>query len=309
MISIKGKNILITGASGYLAANLQRALSTLECSVSLMSRSKKTRYTDRSLWDKALAKMDFVFHFAAQTDVAFADQNPDADYEANVYPMLQMLESCRTQKKRPVILYSGTVTQMGVPVKLPVNETPVDRPITVYDLHKLMAERMLLYYCRKGFARGASLRLANVYGPGPRSSSANRGVINQMIVKALKGETLTVYGDGKEIRDYIYVQDVVSAFIAAAENGSAVNGRYFVIGSGQGHSIADTMALIAKTVAQKKGRRTAVKHVPPPAQSSPINKRNFVADSTRFRKATRWNPKTDLQTGLALTAEALCPKP
>jgi len=80
--------------------------------------------------------------------------------------MLNLLEICRKKKLKPIVLFSGTVTEAGICQEMPVNETVKDSPITIYDIHKLMAETYLKHYCRQGFVRGAILRLANVYGPG-----------------------------------------------------------------------------------------------------------------------------------------------
>ena len=146
--------------------------------------------------------------------------------------------------------------------------------------------------------RGAILRLANVYGPGPRSSSADRGVLNMMVRRGLSGEELTIYGDGNFMRDYIYVEDVASAFIMAASNMDQVNGQHFVIGSGDGHTIAEALRLVAASVERKTGRGVQVVHVEPPPTLSPIEKRSFVAATTRFTGATKWRAKVTLQEGI-----------
>src|SRR6185369_8459534 len=198
-----------------------------------------------------LSNIDIVFHCAAQTSIYIAEQDLLADLNINVVPMVHLLETCREKGIRPTILFSGTVTETGLPSILPVNEEHVDHPITVYDLHKWIAENYLLHYARSSLVRGAVLRLANVYGPGPKSSSADRGVLNMMIRKALKGEPLTIYGEGNFLRDYIYIEDVASAFLEAAANIDELNGHYFIIGSGTGSTIADAIHLVADLVKRK----------------------------------------------------------
>jgi UDP-glucose 4-epimerase len=309
-------HILITGGAGYLATNLIARLQGLGCEITRLDRPDaifmpvngnaqirniEGDIRDRSVWESVLTGVDVIFHFAAQTSVYAAEQNPSADLEINVMPMLYLLETCQKKGICPSVLFSGTVTQVGLQSSLPVNESHTDHPITVYDLHKWMAENYLLHYAHAGIVNGAVLRLANVYGPGPKSSSADRGVLNRMIRKALHGETLTIYGDGNYLRDYIYVEDVARAFWEAAVGIERVNGQYFVIGSGQGFTIAEAVNLVADRVEKKTGQRVPVIHVDPPASLSPIEARDFVADTMRFTQATEWKARVSLIEGIDCT--------
>jgi UDP-glucose 4-epimerase len=312
------QKILITGAGGYLAAAILRLLKDRCSHIVRVGRRKErfppvagtSRITDlagdirsRTLWESALEGTDIVFHLAAQTSVALAEEDPWDDLQVNVAPMLHLLETCRHRRWNPTVLFAGTVTVAGLPQTLPVDESHPENPITVYDLHKLMAEKYLKYYAGRGFVRGAILRLANVYGPGPRSSSADRGVMNQMIWKAVRGEPLTVFGTGKQIRDYVYVDDVARAFAAATQNIENINGRHFVIGSGRGCSILEAAALIADRVRLKTGRQPEVRRIEPPQRPSEIDARNFVADTRSFSGATGWTPQVPLTDGVDRTIQ------
>jgi nucleoside-diphosphate-sugar epimerase len=164
-----------------------------------------------------------------------------------------------------------------------------------------MAENYLKYYVRQNIVKGAILRLANVYGPGPKSSRSDRGILNQMIRKALAGEPLTVYGTGDQIRDYVYVEDVALAFLKAACNIESVNGRHFVIGSGKGHTIAQAMSLVAERVALMTGISVPLKHVAPPPSLLPIESRNCVADTGLFSESTGWKANCMLTEGIDFT--------
>lgn len=315
----ENKRILITGGRGYLATNLCNGLKDTSCDLRRLSRSTDSRLPmngvvrvedlsgdirDRTLWERVLANVEVIYHFAAQTSVSVANENPSADSEINTWPILYLLETCRQNHWHPIVLFSGTVTETGIPSRLPVDETHPDNPLTIYDLNKLMAENYLKYYARQGTVRGATLRLSNVYGPGPASRRADRGVLNRMIRQALSGETLTIYGDGCQVRDYIYVEDVVAAFLLAGARIDALNGEHWIIGSGEGHTIAEAVNLVAERVALTTGRRVAVEHVDPPSPQSPIETRNFVADSSRFARATGWQARVSLMEGIDRTIEA-----
>ena len=316
---IKNKRLLITGASGYLANNLAKFLKNFPCTIRRFTRKAKLPslqgtaivedlqgdICDTALWDRAVDGVDIVFHLSAQTSVYKAAKNPAVDYQANVLPMLLMLEAFKKNAVQPNIIFSGTSTEVGLPKTLPVNETFADHPITIYDAHKYMAEAYLKCYARLGWVKGVTLRLTNVYGPGSMCSSDDRSVLNMMAFKAVSGENLTLYGKGEFIRDYIFVEDVIYAFLAALLNMDQLNKKHFVLGSGEGNSIAKMVGEIIEQVAQKTGVRVKIDSIQPPNDLSPIEARNFIADSTSFSNITGWLPKYSLSKGISQTIEAI----
>jgi nucleoside-diphosphate-sugar epimerase len=315
-----GKTILITGGAGYLATNMVQVLQGIECVIARLARPGASfepvrglaqvhdlvgDVRDPSTWEEAIGDADIIFHFAAQTSTYVANADPAADLESNVLPLLRLLEICRTRSWPKTLLFSSTVTVAGLPTRIPVDESFPDRPVTIYDLHKMMAEQYLKYYVAQGSLMGAILRLSNVYGPGPSSSRPDRGILNQMTRRAVSGEPLTVYGQGEQLRDYVHVEDVVMAFLQAAMHIDVLNGEHFIIGSGWGYSIAESMHLIAERVALKTGTVVPVVHVEPPSPQSLIESRNFVADSIRFSRLTGWTAQYGLPEGIDQTIERL----
>lgn len=310
-----GKRVLVTGGCGYLAFSLVQALSAVPSSIVRLCRAGGTPpppfpdavghievvladVRDPDVWSRVLPGVDFVFHLAAQTSVPRADQDPRADFDVNARPVLHLLETCQRAPKPPIVLMAGTATQAGIPISNPVDETHPDVPVTIYDLHKLVAESYLKHYSAHGLVRGATLRLANVYGPGPASASADRGVLNTMIRRALRGEALTVFGTGEYLRDYVFVEDVTAAFLAAGAHIERLNGRSFLIGSGTGYTLRQALDLVAERVSLTTGCRVPVIHADPPAPLHPIEARNFVANPARFRQATGWAPSVALPEGI-----------
>jgi len=312
------KNILITGSSGYIASSIVNALSGVDCTIFRLSRdiSKlvpiyqeakaidlEADITSIDDWGQRLENIDIIYHLAAQTSSYKADEDPLSDLKINVLPILNILTTCETIGYEPVIVFVGTVTEIGLSNSLPVNEEHYEAPITIYDIHKLMAEKYLLYYASRGIVKGCVLRLSNVYGPGPKSSSADRGILNLMVNRALAGKPLTIYGAGTYMRDYIYVDDVVKAFLLAAACIDKTNTNHFIIGSGKGHSIAHAVNFIAECVYEKTNRRVDVVHVDPPLHLSRIEQRDFVADIEKFSTCTGWKPFYLLDEGISQTID------
>lgn len=314
-----GKTVVVTGAAGFLGERLVNRLAAVPCQILRVARTVPRslgvipRATvadlagdvgERATWDAVVSDADFVFHFAAQTSSAIADQNPSVDFAANVLPMRQLLETCRRGRRRPVVMFAGTVTQTGVPARLPVDEDAPDQPVTIYDQHKLIAEDDLKSAASDGAVYGVTLRLANVYGPGGHGRNKDRDILNRMIAAAVRGEPLTVYGAGDHLRDYVFVDDVVDAFLMAAVHAERVNGRHYVIGSGRGTTIRQGFELVAARVELLTGRRVPIITAEPPTALSALERRHFVADSSRFSQATGWRPTWSLIEGIDRTIEA-----
>jgi nucleoside-diphosphate-sugar epimerase len=307
-------NILITGASGLIGRNLAESLKGTN-QVYCQSRKHHGK-VDGLNWIKHdlvndswesldLPEIDIVYHLAAQTSVYKAKENPLEDLFSNVVAFLRLLEFFKINSHSPFIVLTGTATQVGLVEQLPINEQFIDKPITFYDIGKLTAELYLLQYIKEGWLRGCSLRLANVFGRGTSVSSEDRSVLDRIFRQAIAGQEISIYGDGNYIRDYIYIDDVVSSLIAAPESPENTNGRTFYIGTGTGVSLRDAIVKVIALAATITGSIATFKHVSPPANLSEIEFRNAIIDSGAFAKATGWAPKYDFDSGLSASCKGV----
>lgn len=307
--------IIITGARGYIGRALTKSLKVQGRALRLVSRSvvgKNDREAgaaiehvqadlrDEESWRALLDDAAAVVHLSCRTDLPAAEADPSGDRVFNVDPvraLVRAAERCRTVL--PVIFTSST-TIVGDVVENHVNEKTPDRPCSVYDHHKLECEMMLDNATNRGVLRACSLRLATVYGYGDgiASTNANRGVLNTVMWRAAHGQPPTIYGEGKYIRDYIFVGDVVGAICRALDSDWILNGKHYVIATGQGNTLADAFRCVACEASRATGRELEARHVPEPADLHPIQRRNFIGDSGLFQVLTGWRPQVDLESGI-----------
>lgn len=301
-------NILLTGASGLIGTALVDRLQGQGHHLICQSRRAHDdvagiRWVGHDLlhdsWENlSLPEIDVVYHLAGQTSTYNAKQDPIHDLSVNVLAFLRLLEYFRSSDQHPFVVLAGTATEVGLPEQLPIDEDLPDHPITFYDISKLTAEQYLKQYVREGFVRGCSLRLCNVYGRSQTGQQKDRGILDKIFQRAMSGEDITVYGDGNYLRDYVFIDDVVSAFMQAPLHPERTNGRDFYIGSGQGVYLKDAFLKVASMVERSTGVKVGCQFLPPPDGLSEIEFRNAVVNPTAFTQATGWEPRHDFDSGI-----------
>jgi nucleoside-diphosphate-sugar epimerase len=304
----EGTVVAITGGTGYLASALDQALRKDGARVLLVSRkdippspgaeSLKADVRTADCWRTIVQRADVVFHLAGNTSAYAAAKDPAGSLLSTVAPLTHLAAAAREAGRRPRVLYASTATVYGLTPTLPVGEDTVLRPVTTYDLHKAFAEKQLELASTQGLVEGVSLRLANVYGPSSSGSSADdRGVLNRITKLALQGADLYLYGDGGYLRDYVYIDDVVRAFLVAGVQREIV-GRSFNVASGVGCTVRDAFSLVAERAEKVTGRKSCVYNAPWSEDANPIEFRNFTARIDRMRSACGWKPVVTLADGV-----------
>ena len=234
--------------------------------------------------------VEVVFHLAAIPLVQYSIQHPKETHHNNVTGTLNVLENARSAGvKRLIFVSSASI--YGDQEKLPFTEDMLPKPMSPYAAHKITGE----YYCKLFYQlyglETVCLRFFNVYGPRHDPSSSYACLIPRSIARVLRGESITIFGDGEQTRDFVYVGDIADATIAAAfSTSSSCLGESINIASGKETSVNE----IAKTILSLHSGK--IDYMPPVKEP-----RRNVADNTKAQKLLGWTPKITLKQGLTLT--------
>jgi UDP-glucose 4-epimerase len=297
---------LVLGGAGFIGSHLAEALAQAGHAVKIFDRPHVDRlplfprhkgfetftgdFLNSQTLVPALRGTEVVFHLVSTTLPKNANDNPMYDVESNVLGSLRLFALCREHAVRKVVFISTGGTVYGVARSLPIDETHPTQPMTSYAIQKLAIEKYLhlnwalhgLDYC--------VLRVSNAYGERQRTDTA-QGAVAVFLERALRGEPIQLWGDGSVVRDYVYVGDIVQAFLKAlAHDGEQ---KLFNIGSGTGTSLNQLIDAIAAVA----GRRPAVEHAPARRFDLPAN----VLDCTLAQRVLGWQARTPLAEGLRRT--------
>lgn len=291
-----GARVGMTGASGFIGSNLSTELRTLGARVTRIRRAGDD-------FESVLAASSAVFHLAAQTSAYAAESDSEADYASNVELTGRALKTSANAEQPPRFVFASTATIVGATPKRSDYAGLPDCPETTYDEHKLLAEKGVAMFTEAGMVNGVSLRLTNVFGPGPSSSGKGRGLVNMFIQQALASEPLTVFGDGNYTRDYVFIEDVVAAFLAAAECWAPDWNSSYVVGSGTGRTIVDMAETVLRLVAKRVPTRSKILFVEEPENLLSIDRRHYVAPIDEFTRVSSWRPAVEFDEGVERTID------
>ena len=234
-------------------------------------------------------KPEIVFHFAAQIDVKKSVENPAEDANVNILGTLNVLENCKRFKVKRFV-FASSVGVFGEPQKLPVKENHPLNPLAPYPITKLAIEKYLNFYQNQGLDF-VSLRYSNIYGPR-QISTGEGGVVAIFIEKLLKNQKPTIFGDGNQTRDFLYVDDAVEAAILAIK---APTGSIYNVGTNKEITINTLFKLLSNILKAK------IKPVFQPICQGEIIKSRI--DYSKAQRELGWKPKFSLEKGLQITVD------
>ncbi len=314
-MKFKNKNVLITGGLGFIGSNLAIKLVELGANVTIIDSvipeyggnlkniesindQVKINYSDvRDEFSiKYLIKnQDFLFNLAGQTSHIDSMHNPFQDLEINAKSQLSILEACRKNNPDIKIVFASTRQLYGRPQYLPVDENHPIIPVDVNGINKMSGENYHLLYNNIYGIKTCVLRLTNTYGPRLRIKDARQTFLGIWIRNIIEEKPFLIFGDGSQIRDYNYVDDVVDAFILAALS-NKTNGHIYNLGDPNPITLKETASLLIEE--NKKGTYNVI---PFPEDRKSIDIGDFYANFSKINKDLGWYPKTSFREGISET--------
>ena len=302
--------ITILGGGGFIGINLCEALVSQGHAVRVFDQPRSQHTVQSNIaqqveWiegdflnteevNEALHDCEVIYHLVSTTIPKSSNDNPAYDIETNILGSVRMMEAAKMAGVRKIIFNSSGGTVYGIPKEIPIPETHQTHPICAYGIGKLAIEKYLALFHYHDGLDYTIIRMSNPYGPHQQPNS-DQGVISVFLYKALKGETIEIWGDGSVTRDFIYISDAIDALVKVLDyQGSE---HIFNIGSGKGHSLNDIINHISDIM------REPVKYMnlKRRALDVPIN----VLDISRIHDELGWKPKTPLPDGIIKMVEYL----
>ncbi len=313
----RGRRVMITGGLGFIGSNLARQLVELGADVLLVDslipeyggnlfnidgiedrvRVNVADIRQQSTLNYLVRDREVIFNLAGQVSHIDSMRDPYEDLEINCRAQLTILEACRYNNPDTKVVFAGTRQIYGRPDSLPVNESHLVRPTDVNGINKAAGEYYHLVYNNVFNVRACSLRLTNVYGPRQLIRHNRQGFIGWFIRLAIEDGTIQIYGDGSQLRDFVFVDDAADAFLRAGTS-DACNGQVFNVGGDEPISHRDLTSLLVSIAGS--GR---VVYVDWPPEKKAIDIGDFYADSSKVTRVTGWAPAVPLREGLARTIE------
>jgi UDP-glucose 4-epimerase len=311
----RGARVLVTGALGFIGSNLARRLVALGADVcgidSCRPGTGANRFNldgvvdrmrlldvdqrDRDALRPVVADREVIFNLVGRVSHLDSMRDPLGDMELNVRAHLTLLDVCRDENPRVRVVYASTRQVYGRPEYVPTDERHPVRPADINGINKAAAEQYHLLYHRVYGLRASVLRLTNTYGPRMLVKHDRQTFLGWFIRQALDGDTIRVFGDGTQLRDFTYVDDAVDAFLLAGQSDAAV-GNVFNLAGTEPVSLRDTVDLLIEVAGTGHW-----KLVPFPEQNRRIEIGSVYVDDSKARRAILWEPKIGLREGLERT--------
>jgi CDP-paratose 2-epimerase len=323
---------LITGGAGFIGCNLAHRLLTSGRRVRILDNLARPGVEQNLQWlrenhgdrlqvtvadirdekavKQAVAGTQSVFHFAAQVAVTTSLDDPRDDFQVNALGTLNVLEAARARPVPPFVLMTSTNKVYGDLADLELKASgqhyqPLDTNVrsrgvsearaldfhSPYGCSKGCADQYMVDYARSYGMQTMVFRMSCIYGPR-QFGTEDQGWVAHFILRALRGESITLYGDGKQVRDVLYVDDLVQAFLLAEENGQELAGRAFNIGGGPDNAIS--LLDLLDSIEALQGRRPATVF----DTWRTGDQRYYVSDTRAFEQATGWRARVKARDGI-----------
>ncbi|MBN8586566.1 MAG: GDP-mannose 4,6-dehydratase [Ignavibacteria bacterium] len=317
MLNFRSKKVLVTGGLGFVGSSLSIRLAEAGAEVlivdNMLPRQGGNLFNIEPVKDKVkvnisdirnptsmnhLVKgMDYIFHIAGQVNHVDSVKDPLNDLSINVEGTLVLMEALRMNNPLARVIFTGTRGEYGSSLTLPVAENHAINPIGIYAITNFAAERIVLTYHNLHHIKSVCLRITNTFGPRHQMAHDEYGVFNWFIRKAMDNEVIPIFGDGRILRDYLYIDDLTKSMLAVAGSEN-VYGEVYNIGSGVPLSFLD----LAKKIISIAGTGK-VDHTEFTSERKALEPGDYYADISKINAAIGWKPEISIEEGIKKTIE------
>lgn len=317
---MKNQKVLITGGLGFIGSNLAhtcleggaevtiydcldpRSGGNLQNIADIEGGVQVIREDIRNFEavSASIMKQDILFNCAAYTSHPNSMREPLIDIDVNCKGVINILEAARRFNREIKIVHIGTSTQTGKMLSRPMDETHAEYPVDIYSANKSASEKYVLIYGNSYNLRTTVIRLANVYGPRANVRSADFGFVNYFIGLALQDKEITIFGEGKQLRNLCYVEDAVAALVLAAQKAEGDGQALFAVGDNH-YDVAEISTQITKIVGG------TLKFIEWPKAREAIEIGDAVISNRKIKSLLGWAPQVDLASGLSKTKDYFLP--
>ncbi len=309
------KKVLITGGVGFIGSNLAHHLVNIGADVllvdSLIPKYGGNLFNISDIRDQVRLNIadirdehglrylvqgqDVIFNLAGQVSHTDSMKDPYTDLEINARSQLSLLEACRYGNPDANIVFASTRQIYGRPQYLPVDEAHPLQPVDINGINKIAGEWYHIVYHNVYGLKTVSLRLTNTYGPRMRVKDARQTFLGWWLRQIVEGQTLQIFGDGQQVRDFNYVDDVVMALLLAAEHDQA-DGQIYNLGAPEAINLVRLAEMLIAIVGHGK-----YEIVPFPSSRKPIDIGDYHGSYRKIQRELGWKPLTKLPDGLMQT--------
>ena len=312
-----GKKALITGGLGFIGSNLANRLVDLGANVTILDSLnplyggnyfnikditnkvtvKEGDIRDRKILEDVIPGQDYLFSLAAQVSPVDSSKDSFEDLDVNCRGHLSILETCRKENPGIKVFFSSSRMVYGLPVSSPMSEEHPTSPTSIYGIHKLTAEKYYLAYAKDHNIHTVIGRITNPYGIRQQIKHSKYSIPGWFMRLAMEEQTIKIFGDGNQIRDYIYIDDLVEAILGLMAQDSSM-AQIFNVGSGVATNFKDMVETIVSKVGSGK-----VEYVAWPEDYKKIETGDADIDISKLNQATGWTPKISLEEGISRMIE------
>jgi UDP-glucose 4-epimerase len=307
--------VLITGGAGMIGSTIARLLVEQGAEVTVVDAMLPTyggnRFNLNGIMDKIVFVKgdirnldrvkrwvdgaDYVFSLAAQVSYVDSNHDPLLDLDINCRGHINLLLALSQMNRRAKVVFTSSRFVYGSIEYNPVDERHDFNCLSIYGIHKLAGEKYYRFYHDAHGLDTVSVRITNPYGPRQQMKHSKYGIVNWFIRLALEGKPLTVFGEGQQKRDYIFVEDVAEGIMSVALSPGTA-GQVYNLGTGVGTPFIDMVHLVAESIPG-----TEVQYLPWPQDRYFVETGDFIADISKITAATDWAPRIGLQEGVGRT--------